>query len=332
MRAKRTPEGHEAQENRTLCLQILNCFVRSEVRYALHIPSGLYIEGVCQMSIIDLCCPHCGGQIVLDDANKFGFCMYCGHKIMLSDVTTHVVKVDNSERLASFLKLVTPTIESGNAFEMRSLSNDILQMDPEQGSAWLCRGHAAALEGNFKECFQSWAKAVRLGGMTDFERDFDQMADSVKDGIIIACDEDLAFIRVARSSDVETVLYSKFPEQMAGTSLIANVTSRCEAALSTYRSWAQEQISTACTNLTSSSLAVIKDPKALHELAANALGIIRSSQSGFGFLNRLSGSNFELNDQLQEVMDITRRPDSCSESDIEKINKRWSTKGKFSSV
>ena len=66
------------------------------------------------MSIIDLCCPHCGGQIVLDDANKFGFCMYCGHKIMLSDVTTHVVKVDNSERLVSFLKLVTPTIESGN--------------------------------------------------------------------------------------------------------------------------------------------------------------------------------------------------------------------------
>lgn len=112
---------------------------------------------------------------MLDDANKFGFCMYCGHKIMLSDVTTHVVKVDNSERLASFLKLVTPTIESGNAFEMRSLSNDILQMDPEQGSAWLCRGHAAVLEGNFKECFQSWAKAVRLGGMTDFERDFDQM-------------------------------------------------------------------------------------------------------------------------------------------------------------
>lgn len=284
------------------------------------------------MSIIDLCCPHCGGQILLDDANKFGFCMYCGHKIMLSDVTTHVVKVDNSERLASFLKLVTPTIESGNSLEMRSLSNSILQIDPEQGGAWLCRGHAAVLEGNFKECFQSWTKAVQLGGITDFDHDFDLMAESVKDEIITACDEDLEFIRVARSSDVESALYSRFPEQMKGTSLIANVTSRCEAALSTYRSWAQEQISTACSNLTASSLSVIKDPKALHELATNALKIVKSSESGFGLLFRLSGSSFEFKDQLQDVIDATRRSDSCSESDIERINKAWSKRGKFSSV
>ena len=91
---------------------------------------------------------------------------------------------------------------------------------------------------------------------------------------------------------------------MRGTSLIANVTSRCEAALSTYRSWAQEQISTACTNLTASSLSVIKDPKALHELATNALKIIKSSESGFGLLFRLSGSSFEFKDQLQDVIDV----------------------------
>lgn len=39
---------------------------------------------VFKMSFKPLTCPNCGAQIQLDSSNDFGFCMYCGSKIMLT--------------------------------------------------------------------------------------------------------------------------------------------------------------------------------------------------------------------------------------------------------
>ena len=37
------------------------------------------------MVLIALKCPHCGGDIQLDDSREFGFCLYCGTKIAVRD-------------------------------------------------------------------------------------------------------------------------------------------------------------------------------------------------------------------------------------------------------
>lgn len=37
------------------------------------------------MVLVALKCPHCGGDIQLDDAHEFGFCLYCGTKIIVRD-------------------------------------------------------------------------------------------------------------------------------------------------------------------------------------------------------------------------------------------------------
>ncbi len=37
------------------------------------------------MAIVALKCPHCGGDLQLDDSRQFGFCQYCGTKIMIQE-------------------------------------------------------------------------------------------------------------------------------------------------------------------------------------------------------------------------------------------------------
>ena len=44
------------------------------------------------MAFKALTCPNCGAQIQVDSSKDFGFCMYCGSKIML----TQKINVEHS--------------------------------------------------------------------------------------------------------------------------------------------------------------------------------------------------------------------------------------------
>ncbi len=60
------------------------------------------------MGMIAVKCPQCGADIQLDDSREFGFCNYCGTKI-IQDRIIHEhkgsVKVDNSERINNLYQI-----------------------------------------------------------------------------------------------------------------------------------------------------------------------------------------------------------------------------------
>ena len=100
------------------------------------------------MPLTPLKCPSCGSDIELDSSREFGFCMYCGTKIMLSQhvVVRHTGSVDvlGSEidrKVASAEKMV----EIGEYGEAVRLMNDVIRDAPDCGKAWLIK---ALYEGN----------------------------------------------------------------------------------------------------------------------------------------------------------------------------------------
>lgn len=59
------------------------------------------------MSFVALKCPGCGSDIQLDDSREFGFCNYCGTKVMQDKIVVEhqgQVKIDNSDYVQKFLQ------------------------------------------------------------------------------------------------------------------------------------------------------------------------------------------------------------------------------------
>ena len=60
------------------------------------------------MGIIALKCPQCGADIQLDDSREFGFCSFCGTKVMQEKIVIEhkgTVKLDNYEQLENLYNL-----------------------------------------------------------------------------------------------------------------------------------------------------------------------------------------------------------------------------------
>ena len=59
------------------------------------------------MGLVAMKCPGCGANIELDDSREFGFCNYCGTKVMQDKIVVEhsgSVKVDNTEYVEKYLQ------------------------------------------------------------------------------------------------------------------------------------------------------------------------------------------------------------------------------------
>ena len=59
------------------------------------------------MGMVPLKCPGCGANIELDDSREFGFCNYCGTKVVQDKLVVEhrgSVTIDSSNRLANLEK------------------------------------------------------------------------------------------------------------------------------------------------------------------------------------------------------------------------------------
>ena len=63
------------------------------------------------MTLIALRCPNCSGDIELDDSREFGFCLYCGTKIMVQKY----VKAESSvsAQLSNLKPIVEKSFQDG---------------------------------------------------------------------------------------------------------------------------------------------------------------------------------------------------------------------------
>ena len=97
------------------------------------------------MGIKTLRCTTCGADIQLDDSREFGFCQYCGTKLMLVDKIevkhTGTVTVEGiqsvEERIENYYNLFKNSFLEHDYKKSKELLNKILELDSKQASAYL---------------------------------------------------------------------------------------------------------------------------------------------------------------------------------------------------
>ncbi|MBR4727531.1 MAG: zinc ribbon domain-containing protein [Clostridia bacterium] len=70
------------------------------------------------MGFVALKCPACGADISLDDSKEFGFCSFCGTKVMQEKIIVEhkgTVKMDESDKYQNMIKL------ANNAFQAKNM-------------------------------------------------------------------------------------------------------------------------------------------------------------------------------------------------------------------
>lgn len=85
------------------------------------------------MPFIAVRCPACGADIELDDSREFGFCTYCGSKVMQDKVVVEHkgnVKIDNSEFVQKFLQNARRAKQKEDWDETEKYYNLVEQNDP----------------------------------------------------------------------------------------------------------------------------------------------------------------------------------------------------------
>lgn len=90
------------------------------------------------MGLIALRCPQCGADIELDDTREFGFCQYCGTKIMQERQNIHLsgsVSVDRSGETANLLIRAQTLMQQGRRTDAVKIYERILEIDPANGEA-----------------------------------------------------------------------------------------------------------------------------------------------------------------------------------------------------
>lgn len=91
------------------------------------------------MSIVALICPQCGGEISIDNERDFGFCSYCGTKIVLNNdevVINLSVSQENPVTKESLFERAEIFLADGNYSEAEEYYNKVLDIDPKFSKAY----------------------------------------------------------------------------------------------------------------------------------------------------------------------------------------------------
>ena len=84
------------------------------------------------MGFIPLVCPMCGANIELDGNREYGFCQYCGTKIVHDHQDIHIsgsVNIDRSREIESLLMRAKALMAQGREEEARLLYEKVLETD-----------------------------------------------------------------------------------------------------------------------------------------------------------------------------------------------------------
>lgn len=105
------------------------------------------------MGMIPVKCPSCGADIQLDDSREFGFCTYCGTKIVQDKIIVEqkvTIKSDNSEQFNNYMTLARREKETQNIEKARDYYQAALLINPNSWEAVYC-----TTEWNFRKGINS---------------------------------------------------------------------------------------------------------------------------------------------------------------------------------
>ncbi len=90
------------------------------------------------MALVAMKCPNCSANIELDDSREFGFCSYCGTKVMQERIIVEHkggVALDNTEKLKNLHILAERALNSGDNTKAREHYDEILLESPNDWKA-----------------------------------------------------------------------------------------------------------------------------------------------------------------------------------------------------
>lgn len=90
------------------------------------------------MGMVAIKCPQCGADIQLDENRDFGFCTYCGTKVMQDKIIIEhsgSVKIDDSDKLNNLYKLARRAHENNDTENAAKYYSMILTENPDDWEA-----------------------------------------------------------------------------------------------------------------------------------------------------------------------------------------------------
>lgn len=109
------------------------------------------------MKVVALKCPNCAGEIQLDSTREFGFCMYCGSKVLIQKETDH--RSDNDkQKIDAWTTLGLEAIKFGKVDDADRYANNIIENDINNPNGWYIKGCAS--KGDLKYSIECWKKAL----------------------------------------------------------------------------------------------------------------------------------------------------------------------------
>ncbi len=124
--------------------------------------------------LVSLKCPNCNGDVQLDNSREFGFCVYCGTKILNERSNESIVKIDERNKLINILKTAKRELELHHEEVVIKLLDDALYIDADCKDALLIK--ALLTEGS--NDMRSYRTMAEKGNSYDIftEQDYDSFS------------------------------------------------------------------------------------------------------------------------------------------------------------
>ncbi|MBR4685331.1 MAG: hypothetical protein IKP04_02235 [Candidatus Methanomethylophilaceae archaeon] len=125
------------------------------------------------MAVIDLVCSKCGANIELDDSREFGFCSFCGNRVLIQQ--------DNSKKKAivNLNKLLDAATSSDNDDEILRIANKILELDSNHADAWFWKGYVLISSFDLSGGLACWSNYVENTTIDDLKDSARVMAKTI---------------------------------------------------------------------------------------------------------------------------------------------------------
>lgn len=88
------------------------------------------------MALIACRCPHCGGEVNMDEDMESGFCIHCGNKVINESVSKVKVSVDRSSEVYNTLSLAKSYLYDKDIITAQNLLNKVMLIDSTNSDVW----------------------------------------------------------------------------------------------------------------------------------------------------------------------------------------------------
>ncbi len=118
------------------------------------------------MPLVCLKCPNCGGDIQLDDSRDFGFCVFCGTKVMMEKKEASV-KVDRGAEIVNLLKIARIKAENQDYDGVMELAEKVMFIDVDVADVWYLKAlcNFGKQDDEYQNCLKQAAVSARSLGV-----------------------------------------------------------------------------------------------------------------------------------------------------------------------